>query len=163
MAKFKDGAGREWTLAIDVFLLEKVQADTGVRLDQLYANRMAGLLDLLGDPVRLGRVLWAVVQEQAEPKAIDVKSFARAIWGDALEDAATALQEAVSDFASRRQRTVLKALAAKVEQVAEIQTAEALRGLAEIDPAEVAALARTLSDSATNSPASSESTPAPEG
>lgn len=162
MAQFRDGRGREWAVAIDVFLLEKV-AEIGVRLDQLYADQMKGLIALLNEPVKLVRVLWILLEEQAEKSGVSPEQFGRAMHGDALDDAAVALQAAAADFAPRRQRSVLKALAAKSVEVADHMTATAVSEVTAIDPASVVELFRTRSGSATSSPASSGSTPAPAG
>lgn len=168
MAKFTDGNRNEWIVFVDVPTIERVQQRLdGFRVDQIFDDDMKGLLALVADPVKLVRLLWIVVEEQAEKAKVSPEQFGRALHGDALEDALTALQEAVADFTPRRRRAVLKALAAKSVDVADKTAALALTEVAAIDPEkvieEMKARGRTRSGSATNSPASSESTPAPAG
>jgi hypothetical protein len=170
--KFTDGAKREWEIAIDVPLVKRIASDTGVRIERLLTNNGAGLVELLTDPVEFIRVLWILCEEKAEKLAIQPEQFARAFYGDPLEDATIAFQEALADFCPRRQRSVLKALTAKSTEVAELQTAAALKEVAETDAAKVvedlvtrakAAQGATSSSAATNSPASLVLTPIPEG
>lgn len=151
MATFKDTAGREWLLALDVWQLERVQARTSVRIDQLLKDACAGLAALFDDPVTFVRVLWVLVEEQAVKTGATPEQFARALAGDALEVASTAFMEAFADFCPSRQRGLIRALAAKATEVQEAQTAVAL--------AAIAGMGAGSSAPPTNSPGSSGSIP----
>lgn len=155
MAKFTDGAGREWVLVIDVPAIEAVAAATEVRVDRLIRDQMAGLAELLDDPVRFARVLWVLCEERAEKIPVTPEQFGRALYGDPLEEAGKAFVGALADFSPSRPRRLLRELVKKNEEMQEADTARALEA--------IAAIGSTPSDSATNSPASSASTPAPEG
>jgi hypothetical protein len=155
MPTFKDNAGREWSVAIDVYLIEQVETHTQVKIARLLEDKAAGLIDLLGDPVRLVRVLWVLIEEQAVKLKVEPEHFGRAMGGDALENAAKCFLEAFANFTSSHQRKIIKALMAQGERVADAQTAAALKRVEEATA--------TLSGSAMSLAESSESIPCPAG
>jgi hypothetical protein len=156
MSTFRDKKTRDWTLDLDVWLVEKIHKDVeGVRIDKLIANKFAGLDELFGDPVKLVRVLWVMVEEQAAKAGVSPEGFGRALGGDALEDAAKAFLLALADFIPRQQRTVVKALLARGTDLMAEQMQAALKEIAEYNP--------TPSTSVTTAPPSSESTPVAAG
>lgn len=161
MAKFTDKCGREWVVSLDVRGFEDVRSGAGIDLQQVVdeLTRFDGqgeqLGALMGDPVRLVKVLWVLCADQAQNKAPAVapEEFGRGFGGDALEDAADALLEELVSFTRRQPRAILRAGLAKVKR----EQAEAL-------PKVLAAIeAATLSTPATSAPESSGSTPAPPG
>ena len=149
MAVFVDGAGREWRVAINVALLDRVKGATDVRVERLIRDEMRGLIELLDDPGTLARVLWELVRDQRTD--VTLMQFGEQLAGDALEGAAKAFIEALASFSPSRPRLLLREMAATYEEVAERETNKALEALREIR--------QTPSASATNSPASSESIP----
>ncbi len=152
MREFKDGAGREWSVSLDVFLVEQVATKTGVHIGQLLDNAAAGFIELLRDPVKFVRVLWVLCEEQGDKHGIKPEQFGRGLFGDPLEDAAGAFSEALADFCPRQQRMILRKLLVKGREVAEKQTAVALKLLDEADHS-------IFSAPATNLPELLESTP----
>ena len=159
MAKFKDNAGREWTVAIEgVSGLERVAKQADVRLDRLFDDELAGLTALARDPIKLVSVLWVMVEEQAQKTGLTAEQFGRSLGGDSLEAATTALIEAVADFSPSRQRKMIQALTAKSNEVADAQATAIMAAIATIDPHKPKP--PTPSASATNSRESSESIPA---
>jgi hypothetical protein len=156
MPKFRDNAGREWRVSIDVFLMELVEERTGVSFDDLFDDDMKPFARLLKKRVVLVRVLWVLVEDQAKALGVTPEQFGRALGGDSLGEAAVAFVEALADFSPSHQRQILRALVAKGNELTARTTERALLEIAAIDP--------DRSASATSSPASSAgSSPAPSG
>lgn len=151
MAEFTDNAGRKWVLTLDVVEIRRVSARTGFRLDKLFGDNAAGLEKLFGDPLAFVDVLFVLVEPRAKEIGVSDEQFGRSLAGDAIDDAAKAFMEALADFSPSRQRKVLRALAAKTDEVMTRET--------ELMLAEIAKLGS--SKSAANSPGSSELIPAP--
>ncbi|AMV29288.1 hypothetical protein VT84_33140 [Gemmata sp. SH-PL17] len=135
---FRDNAGREWVVAIHVHAVEQVEARCDVRIGALLRDQLAGLFELLEDPVKFVRVLWVLVEEQATKVALTPEQFGRSLGGDALEAAWQAFVGALADFSPSRLRSRIRALVATTN--------------ADPSPA-------TSSGSVTNSPESSGSIP----
>lgn len=157
MHTFTDKKTREWSLELDVWLVEQIHKKVKeVTIDKLLANKAAGLEELFSDRVLFVRVLWVIVEEQAQKKGVEPESFGRALGGDALEDASEAFLRALADFCPRQQRAVLKALLARGKEITEEQLPKVLEEIAEFRPGS--------STPVTSAPASSEeSTPTVEG
>ncbi len=136
---FRDSAGREWVVAIHVHALEQVETRCAVKIGALLRDQLAGFLELVEDPVKFVRVLWVLVEDQAEKFGVKPEQFGRALGGDALEGAVEAFVGALADFSPSRLRGAIRALTAKTSPDA---------------PA-----TPTPSACATNSPASSASIP----
>ena len=135
MAQFTDKKNRTWIVDLDVYLVEQIHKRVeGVRIDALLGNEFTGLSALFADPVLLVRVLWVLVEEQAEKKAVGPEEFGRALGGDALEGAGTAFVQAVADFSPRQQRAVLKALLAKGQEIQAHQTGRVLAEIEALSP-----------------------------
>lgn len=153
MAVFKDNAGRTWLVSIDVAAVERIHAATEVRIDKL-AGPGGGLDELLGDPVRVVRVLWVLCEPAARASAITPEAFAANLGGDSLEDAGLALVDALADFSPRHLRAILKAQVAKGREVTAVAVAKAVAEIEAFDP---------FSTPATPAAECSGSTPAPPG
>lgn len=99
MARFKDSSGQEWELSLSTGMLAKLRTDAAfVLTKQQAATQLAGLMD---DPELFGRVLWVMVERQANERKIEPESFAFGLDGDAIERATTAMMEAAIDFFQR--------------------------------------------------------------
>lgn len=153
MSAFKDAAGREWRLGIDVWCLRQVKARTGVDIGRLFEDEFKPYRELVRDIGLFVDVLWVLVEDQAVRLGVTDEHFGRALGGDAVEEAAAAFEEAVADFYPSRPRQVLKALAVKTRAAADAASARALTLIAEMDPG------ATSSPSVTTSPGSSALTP----
>ena len=159
MKVFKDNAGREWTVEINVAALKRVKSLADVDL--------LGVLDgtlierLIRDPVLLCDVVYAVCKPQADEREVSDEDFGRAMAGDAIEHATGALlEELVSFCPSPRDRAnlgrVLKATREVMDKARTIVEARLDSG--ELEKAAEQAL-QTLGDSSGSAPASPESTP----
>lgn len=149
MPSFKDTAGREWSLAIDVFLLEQVETRTGVRIDTLLENEAKGLSELFGHPTLFVRVLWVLIEDECKRIGVAPEQFGRAMNGETLDEASGAFMGAFALFCPSRQRAIVEALTAKSKEVSALASKVMLKAIEGLDP----------SACLTSSPASSASTP----
>lgn len=106
MQQFTDCEGRSWTVEINVAALKRVRDLAGVDL--------LGILDgtlierLIRDPVLLCDALYAACKPEADERGITDEQFGRAMAGDAIEAATSALlEETVSFCPSPRDRAAL--------------------------------------------------------
>ncbi|MCC6579869.1 MAG: hypothetical protein IT440_05460 [Phycisphaeraceae bacterium] len=176
MRLFTDNAGRQWTVVINVDTIKRVRGLVGVNLLEVIGPRKKDdaegdlLSRLSSDPILLCDVLYAVCKPEADTRNVTDEDFGRAMAGDAIDQATTALLEELVGFFPQSKRRVLgkaltrlRDLESRVLDVAErrlddlrIEAAmeEALR---EMDAAWLA----TPSGSSGNLPASSASIPVP--
>lgn len=166
MAEFRDNSGRTWRVSLAVPDLKPLRA-IGVEVGKLLDANMKGLAALLDDPELLVAALFVLCSGQAEKAGVSEEDFGRAMGGDSLDHGSDAFVEALADFSRSQSRAVIRALAAKTKAVMGLVSQEALQELAKLDPTELTQLilrgASISSSSATSSPESSESTPAPGG
>ena len=114
MKTFTDNLGNSWTLSVTVGTIKRVRALCGVDLANIISieNGKApnvGLLEqLAADPVLLVDVLYAVCKPEADAKNISDEDFGRAMAGDAIELATTALLDEIIDFFPEAKRRVFR-------------------------------------------------------
>ena len=165
MKTFTDNAGRTWTIVLTVNEVKRVKALLPG------ADLMAGvadgtLLERIGnDFVFMCDVVYAVVKPQADAQKVSDEDFGRAMAGDCLEKAATALVEELVDFFPEAKRRLLGKAWAKLRN---LHTTVTDRVMTELDSPE---LDNRLKDeieaffargkASTSLPASPGSTPAP--
>lgn len=115
MKTFRDNAGRTWTVSINVDAIRRVRSELGVNLMEAVEG---GLLERLAcDPVLLCDVLYVVCRPEAEARSVADEDFGRAMAGDAIEHATTALLEELVDFFPQGKRRVLHKALAKLHSV----------------------------------------------
>ena len=109
MKTFKDNAGRDWTVAINIDAIKRVKGLLEVDLLEAVEGKL--LERLVGDPVLLCDVVYCLCKPEADAKAVSDEDFGRSMAGDAIDRATTALLEELVDFfPSRRRRLLAKAL-----------------------------------------------------
>lgn len=166
MKTFSDNQGRTWTVTINVECIKRVKTLLGVNLLDAIEGELVERL--VTDPVLLCDCVYAVCKPEAEARGITDEDFGRAMAGDAIEHACTALLEELVDFFPEPKRRVLakaierlRQLEAKAIQLAsarlddpqwEAKIAEAM--------AEIELPRETLGDSSGSWQESSASTPA---
>ena len=112
MKTFIDNTGKTWTLSVTVGTIKRVRALCGVDLANIITIEAGkapnvGLLDrLASDPVLLVDVLYAVCKPEADAQNVTDEDFGRAMAGDAIEHATTALLDEVIDFFPEAKRKV---------------------------------------------------------
>ncbi len=169
MKTFVDNAGRTWTVAVNVDAIKRVRDLATVNLLEVIEGKL--LERLIGDPVLLCDVIYAVCKPEADAKSVTDVDFGRAMAGDAIDGATTALLEELVDFFPQGRRRVLAKALAKLRkfETAALNAVETRLDSPELEKrlaADLAALQEArggeppgnLSGSA---PASSPSTPAP--
>jgi len=108
MRTFKDNAGRQWSVEINVASLKRVRGLTGTDLMQVIEGTL--IEKLIRDPVLLCDVVYAICKPEADTRTPPVsdEEFGKAMAGDAIEAATTAvLEELVSFCPSPRDRANL--------------------------------------------------------
>jgi hypothetical protein len=157
---FKDNADRTWTVTVNVDSIKRVRSLLNIDLMEAVEGKL--IERLIGDPILLCDVIYCVCKEDADAKGITDEEFGRAMAGDAIELATTALLEELVDFFPQGKRQLLRKALAKLETLQETMLAVVSERLdsPELD-AELLAELRKLGDSSGASPASSESTPVP--
>lgn len=158
MKTFNDNAGRSWTIQINVDAIKRVRDLVSVNLLEVVDGK---LLDrLIGDPILLCDVIYAVCKVDADHKNISDVDFGRAMAGDAIETATTALLEDLVDFFPLARRKVLSKALSKLQalQTAALNAVDAKLDSPELEKQLQAELQRLLTSSGA-APASSQSTP----
>lgn len=165
MKTFTDNANRTWTLAINVDAIKRVKSLLDVDLMQAIDGKL--IERLCDDPILLCDVIYALVKPQADAANVSDESFGQAMAGDAIDRATEAmLEDLVSFFPSQRRGLLAKVLEKLRALKSKLFAASSLRlDTLDLDKITKAAMdeldRRSPGVSSTNSPASSESTPAP--
>lgn len=146
MAKFSDGVGREWELAITFGHIGPLKRDAGLDLER--PNTDAFMNVLYSSPFGLVNAVWVLIQKQAATLTKD--DWLESMGSEALDAAGDALMEALVDFIHRRRSASVKAKLP--ELMAAVDKAHA--------KAADAAMTSALKKLAGDSPESSASIPA---
>jgi len=161
MRQFKDNAGRQWSVEINVAALKRVRGLTGTDLMQVIEGTL--IEKLIRDPVLLCDVVYAICKPEADAAKVSDEDFGKAMAGDAIEAANTAvLEELVGFCPSPRDRANLGRVLQATKKVM-----ERARDLVEkkLDSGELDRLAdrllETAGASSGSAPESSASTPGP--
>ena len=162
MKTFRDNANREWTVEVNVEALKRVKSLLDVDLLDAAGGKL--LERLIADPVLLCDVVYGLVKPQADQAGVSDEDFGRAMAGDAIDAATSALLEELVGFFPQARRRVLAKAVQKLESLQErvAAGAESLLDSPEIEQridAELEAIRSTLGRPSINLPASSESIP----
>lgn len=158
MRTFTDTHGRIWTIAITIDAVKRVRALTGT---DLLAVAGGDLLERLSsDPVLLADVLYAVVKPEANAQQVSDTDFGRALAGDAIGAATTALLQDVVDFFPAPKRALLAKALGKLQDVQAMALAAASARVDALNPTSLVDQALRSGPSSGGSPASSAAIPA---
>ncbi|QDU76883.1 hypothetical protein Pan97_39400 [Bremerella volcania] len=113
MKTFNDNAGRTWTVAINVECIKRVKTLLSVNLLDAIEGKL--IEQLVSDPILLCDVIFAICKPEADTKEISDEEFGRAMAGDAIDNATTALLEELVDFFPSGKRQVLAKALAKLK------------------------------------------------
>ena len=160
MKTFKDNAGRTWTVTVNVDAIKRVRSLLDVNLLDAVDGKL--LERLVTDPVLLCDVIYCVCKPEADTKNISDEDFGRAMAGDAIEHATTALLEELVDFFPLGKRRVLQKALGKLKtlEAKALAVAEKRIDSPELE-AEMEAALNSIGSSSGNSPEPSVSPPAP--
>ena len=167
MRSFKDNQGRQWSVDINVTAIKRVRGLTGEDLMQVIEGTL--IEKLIRDPVLLCDVVYAICKPEADTRSVSDEEFGKAMAGDAIEAATTAvLEELVGFCPSPRDRAnlgrVLQATRKVMDRARDLVEKKLESGemdrladrlLAEASPE------ATAGSSSTSARESSASTPAP--
>ena len=118
MASFTDNHKRKWNIEINTNTIRQVRAACGVDLLDAVNGKL--IQQLSDDPVLLTEVLYAVCREQAEKDRVTDEEFWRGIAGRSIDDATTALLDALIEFFPKAKAVVLRAAADKIAATTEL-------------------------------------------
>lgn len=159
--RFADNQGRTWIVSIDVGAIKRVRALASVNLLEVVETDLIGRLS--SDPILLCDVIYAVCKPQADRDGVTDEDFGRAMAGDTITLATTALLEGLVMFFPEPQRRLLQTAAAKYKAM-ETRAMEIVQAkLDEIDTEtaiedlKTALARRNASNASTASPESAES------
>lgn len=155
MPAFRDNAGHDWQLAIDINVAREIRNRCGVNVLDI----RGGLPKLAEDPILLVDVLYVACEPQCKTAGISDADFGRRLVGEAIDDAGDALVEALIEFFPEKKRRVLRQMKETSRALQQLMMDTAAKQL----PAALEQLRRsnsTAGASSPGSPASSASTPA---
>ena len=162
MKCFKDTEGREWIVRIDVSAIKRVRDLLGLDLLSIAEGEQEGelLQQLICDPIVLCDVIYCVCKTKADEREISDEDFGRAMAGDAIDHATTALLESLVEFFPLAKRQLLSKALQKFEHLKAkvMKLAEERLDSPELE-AELLAAALQSGRSSGSSQESSESTP----
>ena len=161
MKTFTDNAGRTWTVQVNVDTIKRVRDLAEVNLLEVIEGKL--IERLTGDPILLCDVIYCLCKPEADAKSISDVDFGRAMGGDAIDIATTALLEELVDFFPQARRRVLSKALAKLNnlQARALAAVEARLDSPEMDRQFAESLRQIESGSLSGSvPASSASIPA---
>ena len=115
MHTFNDTLGRTWTVTITVDAIRRVRALLNINLPDAIEGKL--LERLVTDPVLLCDILFALVQPEAQAKSITDEDFGKALGGDVLDHATSALLEELVDFFPSARRTVFRKALVKLKRL----------------------------------------------
>ena len=158
MRTFRDNAGRDWTIAVNVAALKRLRATLDVDLMKIVEGDL--LERLYTDPVFLVDVIYVLCKPQADERGVSDEQFGQAMAGDAIELATDALIDEIIDFFPNRRdreraRQVLEKFRAALEKVHDALDARAESPELQRRLEEIALEPLNAGESSTNSPASS--------
>ena len=115
MQKFVDRAGRIWIVDIDNTTLRRVKTLTGVHLLEAIDGDLVTRLST--DPLLLGDVLFAICKPQADQQQITDEAFGEGLAGNSIDDATSALLEALIGYFPESRRRLLRKAAEKQKMI----------------------------------------------
>ena len=113
MRTFVDNAGRTWTVAVSVDSIKRVKSLLSVNLLDAIEGKL--IEQLASDPVLLCDVIYVLCKPEADARNVSDEEFGRAMAGDAIDNATTALLEELVDFFPSGKRQVLAKAMAKLK------------------------------------------------
>lgn len=115
MKTFSDNAGRTWTVTVNVDTVKRVKSLLNVNLLEAVEGKL--LERLICDPVLLCDVIYAVCKPQADAQNVSDENFGKAMAGDSIELATTALLEELCDFFPQARRALLRKALGKLRKL----------------------------------------------
>ncbi len=105
MKTFSDNANRTWSVTINVDSIKRVRSLLDVNLLDAIDGKL--LEQFISDPILLCDVVYVLCKPQADSQNLSDEEFGRAMAGDAIDSATTALLEELVDFFPKGKRELL--------------------------------------------------------
>ena len=115
MKTFRDTAGREWLVSINITTIKRVKGLCGVDLLDIGADENNIIARLMDDPVLLCNVVYAICKPQADEREISDEVFGEAMAGDAIDSATDAVLSDLVDFIPAPKRPALRKIYQKLQ------------------------------------------------
>lgn len=119
MATFKDAQGELWDINLDAPTIQDVRDEDSLALD-LADPQARFVSELATDAVKLVNLIWFLCRTQAAARKISDREFAKRLVGDAIDNAAEALEQAYMGFSRRLTRKVHEAAIAEQRKVQDL-------------------------------------------
>lgn len=170
MATFQDSKGRVWLIEVNVGSLARVKRAAGIDLLTVHDPQSTAWQQLTTNVVTLFDTLVALVGSQLQVQQVTADDFGASLTEEQVEQATQAMLQGVIDFYPPEKRAVMNRFLEAVVVAARNTKARTwgkiTAKLNQVSPAELQQriereLEKTSGASATSSPASSASTPAP--
>ena len=107
MTSFKDTAGRVWLVKITLATLDRVEAATGVRLEDIATSNPLSC-EQLDSAVTLFNVLCSIIEPEARQVGVTKEQFAESMDGDCTQEAREAVLEEQIFFSPQAWRPALR-------------------------------------------------------
>ncbi|HOF17723.1 MAG TPA: hypothetical protein PK082_02345 [Phycisphaerae bacterium] len=127
MKTFTDNAGRSWTVEVNVAAVKRVRGLLDVDLLDAAGSKLIGRL--IDDPVLLCDLVYCLCKPQADAQDVGDEDFGKAMAGDAIEAATTALLEELTDFFPSPKRRLIRTMLEKLRAIETLATELATREL----------------------------------
>jgi hypothetical protein len=158
MSQFTDSEGRSWPITLNLLKVKQVKEKLQVNLLDVIEEKGELLARIYDDPMFLADLLFFLLAEDLSAKSVDADGLLKMLAsGDVLAAAADAVTEALCDFfPSAPKRATAKKFVLKAKELATALTDRAGEKISNLDANQ---LAERYIASASNSPASSASSP----
>ncbi len=162
MQKFTDSLGREWQVRINLTVLERVHADTGVDLTLIFDPESKHGRAMLSE-IKAFAVLRSVLHTQLQERGVSGDQLGEALDSEEIAEAsALALQHAVIDFFRGQKRDVIRKAMDKALTTTRRLRTQAFTAVDQaLDEMDLDAVLNPSAATAGESPGSSASTPDP--
>ena len=127
MKTFRDTAGREWAITVDVNALKRVMKASIEHMGEPLKVNLLALVEpdsdllkkLVEYPPMVCDIAYAICQPQCAEKNVTDEDFGRAMGGDVLEKVLDLILEETVDFFPQGRRTVLRRMLQNAQTFAE--------------------------------------------
>lgn len=164
MPEFVDKSQRTWEVTLDAptCMVIRKECDPDF-LKDINPHQPSTFARLAGDPVLLCNIIYLICRKQMIDRGVSQEEFYTGVMGSVIDDATSALKQAIVNFSPKRTREMLEMF----QQQDRVEAEMTRKAMARLDSPEVKAQFESKLDSlltsflsATDTPDSSESTPA---
>jgi hypothetical protein len=115
MKTFKDNAGRNWAVSVNIATVKRVKSLLEVDLLEAVEGKLVDRLII--DPILLCDIVYVICKSEADSQNISDEQFGQAMAGDAIEQATEALLQELVEFFPESKRPALRKALGKFQQL----------------------------------------------